>query len=125
MFGQHLLHKGLITNEQLIKALDHQLHSRVWLGRLAFEEELPDLEQVVEILEQQDATQTLFREAAVQLGHLTATQRDHLLEKQKQRSPLLRQVLAELGLVSVEVLEEELEEYESSAAKASHPPSSG
>ncbi len=119
MFGQHLLHKGLITEEQLIKALDHQLHSRVWLGRLAFEDELLDLDQVVEILARQDVTKKLFGEVAVELGHLTSAQRDHLLEVQKLRSPRLGQVLAELGLFSVDVLEEELEAYESSPRKTS------
>ncbi len=117
MFGQHLVSKGLITEKQLFIALEQQQQSCVSIGRLAFQEQILELDQIIEILERQEGSQMLFGELAVVLGMFTPEQRDHLVAIQKESTPPLGQVLAELGMLDVEVLEGELEAYLSGAAE--------
>ena len=105
--------------EQLLQALDEQKLSKLWLGRLAFEDELMDVGQIVQILGKQNESGELFGVVAVELGFITPEQRDHLLRAQERRTDRLGEIIAELGFLTLEVLEEELDVYEECNEKPS------
>jgi len=111
MFGKHLVDKGLLSEQQLVDALEQQQQMRPSVGRLAFELEMLDLDQVVEIIDAQKGRELRFCALGVELGHLTPEQRQEILAEQLQASIPLGQVLAAMGLLTVEVLTEELDAY--------------
>lgn len=119
MFGSYLLAQGLITERQLVEALDRQSQSRLSLGRLAFEREILDVEQIIAILDEQKGKGLRFGETAVALGWLEDLQLQELLELQEHTLRPLGQVLAEAGVLPIDVLERELERFEAEGGDAS------
>jgi hypothetical protein len=111
VFGVHLVRKGILTEEQVMQALERQRGSTVSLGRLAFEHGYMDLDGVVAVLDRQRSEGGRFGELAVKMALLTEPQRDELLALQSRARLPLGQVLAEMGLVAPEVLATELDEY--------------
>ena len=111
MFGKYLVERGLLTEEQLLEALEQQRTMRPSIGRLALEHRLLDLDQVVEVIERQATSPMRFCALAVELGFLTPAQREELLVAQSEAHTPLGQVLAATGALPIDVLEDSLERY--------------
>jgi riboflavin synthase len=77
---------------------------------------------VIAVLEAQERSSLRYCDLAIQLGFMTEAQRDALLARQQHASLPLGQVLASMGLLSVDVLEQELRAYEASRSQAATPP---
>lgn len=111
MFGQHLLQRGLITEEQLDHALEEQRSATVSLGRLAHAHGHMSAEEVVRVLEQQATEPLPFEELAVRNRYLTEEVRDRLLALAHDHRKPLGEWLVELGILDERVVKEELERF--------------
>lgn len=107
-FGQYLLEKGRISNEQLLDAVEYQNSTNARLGTLAIERGLLSEDQVRHVNAQQKTTDRLFGDLAVDLGYLTPDQLADLVEIQKTSRLFLGEALVEKGFMTAEELEREL-----------------
>lgn len=102
-FGIYLTENGLISCEQFMEALKHQLSSRPLLGALAIETEKLSVKQVFHILRIQAETPgELFGELAVEQGFLTEADVASLILLQSMRVRPLAQIIVELGFASAD-----------------------
>ncbi len=114
MFGQFLVRRGLLRPAQLLEALERQQSAKLSIGRLALQEGILPIEQVLEILAHQQelgAERKSFGELAIELGHLDAGQRDDLLKRQQRSTAPLAQVIVELGLLDFDRVKAALGEF--------------
>ena len=111
MFGQHLLKRGLITEEQLDHALEEQRAATVSIGRLAHAHGHMSAEEVVKVLEQQVREELPFEELAVRSRFLTEEVRDRLVALHEDSRRPLGEWLVELGVLEPDVVKEELERF--------------
>ncbi len=107
-FGQYLLEKGRISNDQLLDAVEYQNSTNARLGTLAIERGVLSEDQVREVNQQQKTTDRLFGDLAVDLGYLTPDQLADLVEIQKTARLFLGEALVEKGFMTPEELEREL-----------------
>lgn len=114
MFGKYLVDRGLLTEAQLLAALEMQSSARPSIGRLAFELDLLDLDQVLEVIAAQDASggKLRFAAQAVDLGMITNDQRLQLLAAQEEARIPLGQTLVTMGILPPDVVAQELSDYE-------------
>lgn len=111
MFGKHLVDGGFLTDAQLLQALEEQSNTRSSVGRLAFELDIMDLDQVVKVIAAQETGELRFCAQAVELGFMTDAQRLELLDAQERTRPPLGQIIVSMGLIGAEIVERELEAY--------------
>lgn len=111
-FGTYLVAKGLLTSDQVLEALDRQMHSRTPIGQLAQEAGKLNADQVFEILNLQAENRKVFGQIAVELGYLSALELADLLTAQKQRVKPIGEILVEMGLLKPHVLQAELSQYQ-------------
>lgn len=114
MFGKHLVDRGLLTESQLLDALETQSSTRPSIGRIAFELGYLDLDQMVEVMAEQEAGNGKLRfcAQAVALGYLTNEQRHELLATQQDSRIPLGQTIVTMGLLSSDEVAQELSVYE-------------
>jgi hypothetical protein len=110
-FGGYLLNKGLVTKEQLAKAIDEKKNTRMRLGVLAINEGLMTAEQVEHVNVTQQTVDKLFGDLAVDLGYLKPSDVDNLLHKQPTDYLLLGQTLVNNGVLSNGDFETAINEY--------------
>lgn len=111
-FGQYLLNRGLVTPEQLYRALEAQQEAHVKLGVLAIGAGVLTEAQVEEIHQEQTRQDKRFGEIALEKGYLTQEQLDNLLASQKQGHLLLGQALIDANILSLDRLGKALREYQ-------------
>jgi hypothetical protein len=114
MFGKHLVDRGLLTETQLLDALETQSSTRPSIGRISFELGFLDLDQIVEVIAEQESGNGKLRfcAQAVALGFLTNDQRDELLAAQQDSRIPLGQTLVTMGLLASDDVAKELSDYE-------------
>jgi len=114
MFGKHLVDRGLLTEKQLLDALEKQSSTHSSAGRVAFELGFFDLNQVLEVIAEQESGDGSLRfcAQAVALGLLTSDQRLELLAAQGDSRIPLGQTLVTMGLLSPDKVTQELDDYE-------------
>lgn len=113
-FGQFLLEKSIITQDQLLQALSIQREISPLLGELAVNLgwiNMPQSEQINRLQMQQDK---LFGDIAVELSLLSQLQVDELLEEQRKRRPYIGEILTELEYLNAEKLQGYLDEHQKS-----------
>ncbi len=110
-FGNYLLHKNMVTQEQILKAMTRLTKSRIKLGTLALQEGLMSAKEVDECLYLQTREDCRFGEIAVQRGYLTDDQVIKLIKKQPNDFLLLGQNLVEDGAMTNSDLERMIFEY--------------
>ncbi len=115
-FGGYLLNSGLVTKEQLTKALDEKKNTRMRLGVLAINEGLMTAEQVEHVNVTQQTVDKLFGDLAVDLGYLKASDVEDLLHKQPTDYLLLGQTLVNSGVLSNADFETSIKEYKKKLA---------
>ena len=111
MFGDYLVERGLLSEENLRRALEHQETLSPALGRIGYERGMMTLDQVIEVLEAQREVGLRFGEVAVARGVIDESQLSELLAVQHDSHLPLGQVLATLGLIDPIVLDRELKAY--------------
>lgn len=112
-FGGYLLNKGIVTKEQLSKAIDEKKNTRMRLGVLAINEGLMTAEQVEHVNLTQQTVDKLFGDLAVDLGYLNTRDVDELLNKQPTDYLLLGQTLVNNGVLTNSEFETAINDYKS------------
>lgn len=110
-FGGYLLNKGVVTKEQLAKALDEKKVTRMRLGVLAINAGLMTAEQVELVNVTQQTVDKRFGDLCVDMGYLKTEQVDELLGKQPTDYLLLGQTLVNMGALSNADFELYINEY--------------
>lgn len=114
LFGNYLVDKGYIDTEQLAKIKAAQAKTRVKLGLIAVTEKLITQQQADAINVRQMMEDRRFGDIAVEMGLLTKAQVKHLLNLQGAPYVQFTQAVTDMGLVSVDLIEETLREYQKS-----------
>ncbi|MFW5733586.1 MAG: hypothetical protein ACOCWR_00855 [Oceanidesulfovibrio sp.] len=103
---------GIISPEQLDRAISRQKHSNALLGRLAVEQHLLTPEQITAILEQQHNDPRRFGELAVAMGFIEHEQLDTLLDDQANNHIYLGEALIKENILSQDALVAQLNIYQ-------------
>jgi CheY-specific phosphatase CheX len=110
-FGNYILTKKILSNDQLKRVLSEQKTARVKLGVLAIESGYMTAFQVNRTHKLQVLQDRKFGEIAVSEGFIKEEQLMELLSKQKTSQIMLGQILVDDGLLTYERYEELLKEY--------------
>jgi DNA-binding response OmpR family regulator/two-component sensor histidine kinase len=110
-FCEHLVEKGLITTEQLEKAMALQNKGRL-LGTIAIEMGLISSDDALKIQEFQEEKDVPFGEAAISLGFITSNQLKFLLDIRLRKKTRIGDILVKEGFLKKETLYEELMHFE-------------
>ncbi len=110
-FGDYLIEKDLISQEELDVALKFQTEKSLRLGALAVEDGLLTEQQLSTIMDHQREVEDagLFGEIAINMKFLSKEQVSSLLEKQKEYDHIIGQILVLSGALSKDEKEKELE----------------
>ena len=110
-FGGYLLSKGVVTPEQLVKAIEKEATSHIKLGTLAMHASLMTPIQIEEIKIAQTHTDKRFGELCVEKGYLTDEQVTQLLSEQYPKYLLLGQILTDEGVFDHETFQMLVNDY--------------
>ncbi len=100
-FGLYLKKKGIISADQLVDALEAQLHALVPIGQLALEEGILSARDIFDVLRaQSDSPHVLFGELAIELGLMSRDQLMRLLMLQSDRKRSLTDILVWQGVIT-------------------------
>ncbi|BBM83184.1 response regulator [Candidatus Uabimicrobium amorphum] len=112
-FGQYLLQKGIISQDQLLHCLEVQNSVNRKIGEIAVEEGLMLPEQVDKILKVQKRINKYFGQLTMQMGILKSRQLQQLLKVQQTHYINLEDIMAREKIILKEKLEAELEQFRS------------
>ncbi len=110
-FGSYLLHKQLVTSEQLSEALLLQKNTRLKLGVLAINAGYMTADQVEKAHARQQREDKRIGEVMVEMGFLTTDQVEELFKTQPSGHLLLGQALVDKGYMSNAQFENALNSY--------------
>ncbi len=98
----HLYQTGVITAEMGMQVLSARVRRRTPIGRLAVDQGLLTVKEVMTVLQLQadHNTEVRFGEAAVSMGLLTAEELDWLLRSQTRAMPSEESLLREMTQVT-------------------------
>ncbi len=99
-FGDFLLHRGLINQEQLNFAVDYQLKQNRSIGQIGLDENLLTKKQIKKIKKIQRKEDKKFGQIALENSILFHSQLDVILEKQKKTNIVFGDALKDLGYLS-------------------------
>ena len=117
-FGNFLLSKGYITNEQLFDALKEKAQKHAKLGTLAIHSGLMTAAEVDSVIVEQTHQDKKFGELTIEMGYLTDEQVKELLSIQSPDFLLLGQILLDKGIIDNTTLEKSIHDYRSENAIA-------
>lgn len=109
--GQFLLEKGVITKEDLIKALEYQKENHKRFGSYALRMGYLTVEQLNELYRLQLQKPEKIGELAIQKGYLTPQQVEEILQRQRNDHLMLGEILVKLNIIEREKLYIYLDEY--------------
>jgi len=112
--GDYLIQKGMITHEDLKKALYEQKKNRIPLGQLAVQSEMITPQEMFRILSnkrKEGKNAPRFGRLAIQLEILTEEDINSLLKLQTQSTDLLGNVLVSNGALTKIELFQALKEF--------------
>lgn len=110
-FGRYLIEKNRITKSQYDSILEYQRSIRVKLGLIAVTEKVLTQEQAEEINRLQATMDKRFGDIAIEKGYLNELQVQVLLGLQGDPYLAFTQSVVDLGIMTVEEMEEELKAY--------------
>ena len=122
--GLYLLHKGVITEEQLFQGLEYQERINRRIGGLAVDAGLMTTDQTDRIFVRQAEDDRPFGEIAVAECMLSRPQLDDLLFRQRVTNVYLGESLLQLGFLDADIFSELMDEYYSLERKRSEAVSS-
>lgn len=110
-FGNYLLSKNCVTQDQLFAAMQKQASTRLKLGTLAIHSGYMTASEVDQVVIEQTHEDKKFGELAVELGYLTGDQVVELLKSQSPDFLLLGQILVDDGVITNTDLANYITEY--------------
>lgn len=110
-FGNYLLSKEYITNEQLFDALKEKSQKHTKLGTLAIHSGLMTAAEVDSVIVEQTHQDKKFGELTIEMGYLTDEQVKTLLNIQSPDFLLLGQLLLDKGIIDNTTLEKIIKDY--------------
>lgn len=110
-FGNYLLSKEYITNEQLFDALKEKSQKHTRLGTLAIHSGLMTAAEVDSVIVEQTHQDKKFGELTIEMGYLTNEQVKTLLNIQSPDFLLLGQILLDKGIIDNTTLEKIIKDY--------------
>lgn len=110
-FGQYLVSRGLVTEENILNALNLQMKQIDPFGMVAHRLGKLTLNQIMEILNAQAPSHKLFEEIAVDLGYLRQDEVDYISQMQKKGRLPIGEILILMKVIDRRTLERELEAY--------------
>lgn len=110
-FGNYLLSKEYITNEQLFDALKEKTQKHTKLGTLAIHSGLMTAAEVDSVIVEQTHQDKKFGELTIEMGYLTDEQVKTLLNIQSPDFLLLGQILLDKGIIDNTTLEKIIKDY--------------
>jgi hypothetical protein len=111
-FGMYLKHKGIISAEQLVAALEVQMKRLVPIGQLALEEGVLSARDIFNVLQAQSkSTNERFGDLAVEMGLMTRDDVMRLLMIQADRKRPIAEILVGQGVLTKSQLSTELAAY--------------
>jgi len=111
-FGHYLFDEGLLTNEQLVEAIDYQAKCNLSLGKLAVREDYITAAEADKINDKQRSLDKRFGEVAIELGLLSDEQIESLLAIQKKEKIFFGEILLRKNFLDEQTLNKALEEFE-------------
>ena len=114
ILGEYLIEKGVITREDLDKALKEQKKNRIPLGQLALQAKMISPMNMFQILSGQrkrGKEAPVFGQLAVELNILSEKDIDSLLKLQSQTTALLGNALVSIGALTKMELFHATKEY--------------
>ncbi len=121
LFGKHLIQRGLVTESQLVEALDNQRRLTPTIGNVAREAGKLTVHQVLQVLDRQEETGDRFLATAVELGFLRESDVSTLLRRQRAGRPQLGRLLVTMGCLSEQALMHEICVYLTEAGDGGEP----
>jgi hypothetical protein len=121
-FGLYLKKKGVITADQLVEALEAQLHALVPIGQLALEEGILSARDIFDVLRaQSESPHVLFGELAIDLGKMSRDQLMRLLMIQSDRKRTLSDILIWQGAITERQAAVEMAAYRRAKSQRQRP----
>lgn len=111
-FGQYLLEKGRVSNQQLLAAVEHHNGKNLRIGAISVNMGFLTDDQVIDVLERQRTTDKLFGELAVGLGYLGIGQLQEVLDEQRKSRIFIGEAFVALGILDREQLDNELVQFQ-------------
>lgn len=111
-FGNYLLNKQKITNEQFISCMEYMRANRVKLGLIAESEGLLTRKQADELNHLQLQSDKRFGDLAVEKGYLTDADISHLLQLQGNPYLIFVQALEENHIMNRDEIQENLDAFQ-------------
>jgi glutamate 5-kinase len=112
LFGEFLVQRSVVTEEQVLKALNEQKKNRLPIGTVAVMEKFLTYKDVYEILNKQVAEpEKNFGELALELELLNLEELEKIVGLQKEKNPHVGEILIEYGFIDRERLQNELNAF--------------
>ncbi|MFI4875595.1 MAG: response regulator, partial [Blastopirellula sp. JB062] len=110
-FEEYLVRQGAITPEILELVRATYARTVKPIGQIALNLRLLGIAQLMQVLERQADSQTMFGETAIELGFLTPDQVDRLLQQQQRQSTTPQDAIFRVGAMTPEALNRYLAQY--------------
>ncbi|KJR42363.1 Cyclic nucleotide-binding domain protein [Candidatus Magnetoovum chiemensis] len=107
-FGKYLIEKNLVTEEDILEALDFQKRNRPDFEKLAIKRSLLNMKQVFEILIYQADSDLSFEQAAQRKGYLSSKDVELIHNMIGEKKVFIGETLVQLGKISLDTLNTEL-----------------
>ena len=112
--GEFLVANNFITQEVLNKAIEVQTKTRIPIGTLAVQNQFLTEEQLVTILKKlrkERSSSIRFGDIGIELGILDIDEVEEIKRIQDSKTPLIGNVLVEMGAISSRLFVKALREY--------------
>ena len=110
-FGEYLIKKGLINEEDILEALKYQKKNTPPFEKIACKLSLLTIKDIFQIFTLQAGSDLTVEEVALKQGYLTAEQIASIREKKEEMKPFLGEALIAMEKISPEVLQTELDAF--------------
>jgi len=110
-FGQFLINEGIVSDADIVEALNIQRRRTTPIGELATKHGMLTVEDVFNILNKQTDSTKRFGEIAVELGYITEESVGILLRIQKESRARIGEILVEGKKVDHDVMENLVKKY--------------
>ena len=110
-FGQFLVEKEYITQQQLFEALEFQQKRIAKIGEIAVQKGIMSSQQAEEVNMAQRKTDKFFGELAIEMGYLTREELERIITIQRHSHIFLGEVIVEKGFLTRDKLDRYLAEF--------------
>jgi CBS domain-containing protein len=110
-FGQFLVKEGIVTETDVVNALNIQKKRTTPIGELAAQYNMLTMQDVFNVLNKQQGSSKRFGEIAIEFGYITKESVDVLLRMQQESRPKIGEILVELKKIDQEVIETLFKQY--------------